>query len=235
MVFFDIVPEMNSQQQFLSQLTDEQNKIFLSLETPALIQSFLDSIPYRIEDDNCCALAVFRDGKAHCFDGSLFAAAALRQIGYTPVVVQMLPDNDDDHMMAIYRRNDRYGAVAKSNFAGLRSREPVYATIRELVMAYFNDFYSVDGKFSLRGYTLPLNLSRYDRFDWLCSDTGAQVIYQRLHDIRKFHIMTPAVIAALSPINAISFQSGMSITNLDGVFKPGSSQNKDFGFDPSET
>ncbi len=220
---------MNSLLKFRSSLTDEQNQLFLSLKTPSLIQDYLDSIPYRVEDDNCCALSVFRDGKAHCFDGSLFAAAALRQIGYTPIVIQMLPENDDDHMLAIYRRNGRYGAVAKSNFAGLRSREPVYASIRELVMAYFNDFFNLDGIFSLRGYTYPLNLEHYDRFDWLTSDAGAQVIFQRLHTVRKFRLLSPAMIAELNPINSISFKAGVSITNLDGAFKPGISPAKDFG------
>ena len=221
---------MPSVEKFISRLTDEQRRLFLSLTTPALIQDFLDSIPYRSEDDNCSALSVFRDGKAHCFDGALFAAAALRHIGFTPVVVQMLPENDDDHMLAIYRRNGRYGAVAKSNFAGLRSREPVYAGIRELVMAYFNDYYNLDGVFSLRGYTFPLNLEHYDRVDWLTSDAGAQVIFQRLHTIRKFRLLSPAMIAELNPINSISYKAGMTITNLDGAFKPGTSPAKDFGF-----
>jgi hypothetical protein len=223
---------MNSQLHFLSCLSEEQRKLFLSLKTPVLIQNYLDSIPYRVDDDNCCALSVFRDGMAHCLDGSLFAAAALHQMGFPPVVIQLLPENDDDHMLAIYKLNGRYGAVAKSNYVGLRSREAVYANIRELIMSYFNDFYRVDGQFSLRGYTLPLHLTPYDRFDWRCSDAGAQKIFERLHDMRKVHLLSNSVIDALNPINPISYHAGMSISNIDGVFNPETSHAKDFGFDP---
>lgn len=221
---------MDALVEFISYLTPEQKKIFSGLTTPALIQEYLDSIPYRIEDDNYCALSVFRDGKAHCFDGSLFAAIALRQIGYQPVIVQTLPQDDDDHMLTVYKRNHRFGALAKSNFVGLRAREPVYASLRELVMSYFNDFYNLDKIFSLRGYTLPIHLEPYDRHLWATSDEGAQVLVQRLHTIRKIRLLSPEMIADLSPINAISYQAGMAITNLDGAFKPGSSPNKEFGF-----
>jgi hypothetical protein len=220
---------MESVQQFISCLTPDQKKLFTSLNTPFAIQEYLDSIPYRVEDDNYCALSVFRDGKAHCFDGSLFAAAALRQIGFNPIIVQTLPEKDDDHMLAVYKRNGRYGALAKSNYVGLRSREPVYASVRELVMSYFKDFYNLDGLFSLRAYTLPINLKHFDRYNWMTSDSGVQAIVKRLHDIRKIRLFSPEVIADLAPIDPISYKTGMSITNLDGVFKPGSSPDKDFG------
>ena len=220
---------MESLQQFISCLNPDQKKLFTSLNTPFTIQEYLDSIPYRVEDDNYCALSVFRDGKAHCFDGSLFAAAALRQIGFNPIIIQTLPEKDDDHMLAVYKHNGRYGALAKSNYVGLRSREPVYVSVRELVMSYFKDFYNLDGLFSLRAYTLPINLKHFDRYNWMTSDSGAQAIVKRLHDIRKIRLFSPEVIADLAPIDPISYKTGMSITNLDGVFKPGSSPDKDFG------
>ena len=220
---------MEALQQFISCLSPDQKELFTSLNTPFAIQEYLDSIPYRVEDDNYCALSVFRDGKAHCFDGSLFAAAALRQIGYDAIIVQTLPEKDDDHMLAIYKRNGRYGALAKSNYVGLRSREPVYVSVRELVMSYFKDFYNLDRLFSLRAYTLPINLKHFDRYNWMASDLGAQAIVKRLHDIRKVRLFTPKIIEDLALIDSISYKAGMSITNLDGVFKPGSSPDKDFG------
>ncbi len=221
---------MDSYQRFLAACSAEQKAIFTSLNTPSKIQAYLDSIPYRVEDDNVSVLSVFRDGRAHCFDGSLFAAAALRQSGYEPVVVQMLPENDDDHMLAIYKRNNRFGAVAKSNFAGLRSREPVYSSLRELIMSYFRDFYNLDGVYSLRGYTLPVPLKPYDRYDWMTSDEGAQRIFQRLYEVRKVKLLSAEMIADLAPVDPITYQAGMGITNIDGVYKPGASPKKDFGF-----
>jgi len=220
---------MDALQQFISCLTFSQKKLFTSLNNPTSIQEYLDSIPYRVEDDNYCALSVFRDGKAHCFDGSLFAAVALRQIGFDPMIVQTLPEKDDDHMLAIYKRNGRFGALAKSNFVGLRSREPVFASVRELVMSYFNDFYNLDGFFSLRAYTLPINLKNFDQYNWMTSDEGAQSIVKRLHDIRKIRLLSPQMIADLAPVDTITYKAGFAITNMDGVFKPGTSPDKDFG------
>jgi hypothetical protein len=220
---------MNALGHFLSQLNSDQKDLFLGFKTPAHIQAYLDQIPYRVEDDNYCALSVFRDGKAHCFDGSLFAAAGLVSIGYRPFLVQMLPEDDDDHMITVYKQNGRFGCLGKSNFVGLRSREPVYSSVRELVMSYFNDFYNLDGIFSLRGYTFPIYLKSYDRFHWMDSDAGAQVIVNRLHEVSKVRLLTDAMIKDLTPINSISFQAGMSITNLAGAYKPGVNPKKDFG------
>ncbi len=220
---------MDALQQFISYLTISQKKLFTSLNNPSSIQEYLDSIPYRVEDDNFCALSVFRDGKAHCFDGSLFAAAALRQIGFDPMIVQTLPEKDDDHMLAIYKLNGRFGALAKSNFVGLRCREPVFASVRELVMSYFKDFYNLDGIFSLRAYTLPINLKKFDQYNWMASDEGAQSIVKRLHDIKKIRLLTPQMIVDLAPVDTITYKAGFAITNMDGVFKPGTSPDKDFG------
>lgn len=216
--------------QFIVNLSNENRDIFLSLNSPALIQDYLDSIPYRVEDDYVCVASAFRDGKAHCFDGALLAAAVLWQLGYPPLIVQLLPENDDDHIIAIYKKNGRFGAVSKSNYVGLRSREPAYVSVRELVMSYFNDFYNFEGLFSLRGYSLPLHLPQLNRVDWLSSDAEVQVIVQKLYNRRKVRLFTPDVIAGFSPINSISYQAGMSITNIDGVYKPGTSHQKDFGF-----
>ena len=221
---------MDATQRFLGACSDQQKTLFTSLDTPSKIQAYLDSIPYRVEDHNCSVLSVFRDGKAHCFDGSLFGAAALRQIGYDPIVVQLLPENDDDHMLAIYKRHNRFGAVAKSNYAGLRSREPVFSSLRELVMSYFKDFYNLNGLYSLRGYTFPIELKPYDRYDWMISDEGAQHIVRRLDSVRKIKVLTSEMIAELAPVDPISFQAGRTITNIAGVYKPGVSPKKDFGF-----
>jgi hypothetical protein len=221
---------MDQYQRFLNDCTSDQKALFQSLNTPAKIQAYLDSIPYRVEDDNCAVLSVFRDGKAHCFDGSLFAAAALRQIGYEPIVMQLLPENDDDHMLAVYKRNQRFGSIGKSNYAGLRSREPVFRSLRELVMSYFKDFYNLDKVYSLRGYTPLISLKTYDRCDWMIADEGVQPIVNRLHEIRKIKIISQEMIADLQQVDPITYQAGMSITNIDGVYKPGTSPQKDFGF-----
>ena len=159
-------------------LNQHQRDCFLSLDTPEKIQGHLDTIQYSAEDANRSTLSVLRDKKAHCLDGGLFAAAALKRIGYPPLIIDLLPDpgKDDDHVLAIYKKNQCWGAMAKSNYVGLRYREPVYRSLRELVMTYFDVFYNVFGEKTLRYYTRPINLKRFDRLNWEWDDKGVDAV-----------------------------------------------------------
>lgn len=209
-------------EQFESHLNEEQRQLWNSLETPYQIQAFLDTCAYRPEYSNLSPLRVIEQRRAHCLDGAVFGAAALRRLGHPPLLVDMFPDPgmDDDHVLAIYRQHGRLGAVAKSNFVGLRSREPVYRDLHELVMSYFEQFYNLNGVKSLRTYTRPLNLARFDRFEWLWRDDGIDRIEQALLHRARRPLLTPAMLAALSPVDALTYQAGMLVANLDGVYKP---------------
>jgi hypothetical protein len=147
---------------------------------------------------------------------------ALRRLGFPPQVVDMFPDPgmDDDHVLAIFRVEGRFGAVAKSNFSGLRMREPVYRDLHELVMSYFEDFYNVNGVRTLRTYTRPLNLAAYDRFGWEYSDAGVDKIEKKLLSLRRIPLITPEMAARLNPLDQLSYQAGMLGTNLKGVYQP---------------
>jgi hypothetical protein len=207
---------------FEARLTQEERQLLNSLDSPAKIQAFLDRIPYSTENADRCPLSVLRDGKAHCLDGGLFAAAALRRIGYPPILLDILPEpgTDDDHVLALYKIDGHYGAVAKSNYTGLRFREAVYRNLRELVMSYFEDFFSLYRERSLRYYSQPLRLESLDHLGWMWSDEGATEVERRLWKQRKYHLVTPQMAARLSPVDALSEQAGMIGTNLAGVFVP---------------
>jgi hypothetical protein len=110
--------------------------------------------------------------------------------------------------------------VAKSNFVGLRYREPVYRSLRELVISYFNDFYNLNGVKSLRYYTRPLKLSAFTRLDWMVSDAGADAIERRLLQLRRIPLLLPDIAASLSPVDALSYKAGMLNVNYDGLYKP---------------
>ncbi len=210
----------------LDDLLDEQQRLVVTdLDTPAKIQAFLDQTPYSPEDRNRCPLSVLRDRQAHCLDGGLFAAAMLRRLGYPPLIIDLLPEpgTDDDHVLAIYRKDGHWGAVAKSNFSGLRYREPIFRTLRELVLSYFEDFFNVNGQKTLRAYTVPLNLSVYDHLNWMGSDKHLTIIEERLYHLRRFPVLTPAMIANLSPVDKLSYEAGMLGSNPDGLYKPGQS------------
>ncbi len=206
---------------FERELTKPEQRRWAQLTSPRKIQDFLDRIPYSNESGYRCPLRVLRERRAHCFDGALFGAAAMRRLGYPPLIVNMLAnDQDDDHMLALYRRNGYWGAIAKSNFAGLRFREPVYQTLHELILSYFEDFYNVKGKKTLRKYTVPLNLKAFDKFDWMTSDGPLERIGERLDEIRKFGLLTRRMIAGLSTVDERSYQAGLLGANRASLYQP---------------
>ena len=190
------------------------------LTDPASIQSFLDTLPYSADDIYRCPRSVLRDRKAHCFDGALFAAAALRRLGYPPRLVDLRAVRDDDHIIAIFLRGGHVGAVAKSNVVGLRYREPIFRTVRELTLSYFDDYFNLDGEKSLRAYSAPLDLSRFDALSWETSDSGLDVIAARLDAVRHFPLLTSRQEKTLSKVDERSYKAGMLGINRAGLYKP---------------
>jgi hypothetical protein len=212
---------------FDEHLSNEQIEVLNKLTSPYEIQAFLDQIPYSTEDLNRTPTQVIQDKVAHCLDGALFAAAALRRIGYPPVLVDMFPEPgmDDDHVLAIYKRNGGYGAVAKSNFPGLRMREPIHRSIRELVITYFEPFFNVDGIRTLRSYTRPLNLTQFDSLGWINNSAGVQSIEHRLLNAARIELITPSMIPDLSAIDPLSYKAGTVGVNPEGLYRPGKTMN----------
>jgi len=206
----------------LDALTGAQREAFLNLTTPAAIQDYLDSTPYAAEYANRCPLRVIQEQRAHCLDGAIFAAAALRQIGFRPLVVDLNPDEgtDDDHVLAIYQVNGAYGAIAQSNFVGLRYREAVYRSLRELVMSYFEAYFNVDQLKTLRTYTAPYNLAHFDPLNWTISDMGADAIEKRLARLHRYPLLTREMASRLSRVDSLSYQAGMLEVDPAGLYQP---------------
>jgi hypothetical protein len=201
-------------------LTPDELALLEGLNTPHKIQSFLLELPYSADARYRSPRSVLRDRTAHCFDGSLFAAAVLRNLGYPPLIVEMLPnDRDDDHLLAVYKLKGCWGAIAKSNFSGLTYREPVYRDLRELVMSYFEQFYNVEREKTLRGYTVPLNLRAFDRFNWMTDDEHLELIAERLDAVRRVRLVPPSMARRLSPVDERSYQAGLLGANRDGLYK----------------
>src|SRR5688572_2829891 len=201
--------------------TKRELRILARLDTPARIQEYLDQLVYSSEERYRSPRSVMRDRIAHCFDGAVFAAAALRRIGHPPLLLDMLPnERDDDHVLALFRRSGCWGAVAKSNYVGLRFREPVYRTLRELVMSYFDHFYNVLREKTLRAYTLPLNLASLDHLNWMVQDKPMDLIAFRLDRRRRFSLIPPRIASSLFPVDRRSFKAGMLYVNRAGLFRP---------------
>jgi hypothetical protein len=204
-----------------SGLSRSERRIVARLTTPNKIQGFLDEIAYSTAETNLSPLYVLRERMGNCFDGAVFAAAMLSRLGYPPLILDMLPNGrDDDHVVALYKRDGHWGAVAKSNFAGLRFREPIYRTIRELVMSYFEQFFNVKREKTLRAYTRPLNLRAFDKYQWMTRNETMEKIEQRLSKMRSVPLLTRRMIAGLSPVDERSYQAGLFGANKAGLYKP---------------
>jgi len=203
-----------------AQLVSSERKFLDGLDSPIKIQSFLNTLPYSADEFYRCPLRVLRDRKAHCFDGGLFAAMALRRIGHSPLILELIPNaRDDDHILALFKKFDHWGAVAQSNFTGLRYREPVYRSLRELVMSYFEDFFNAAGEKTLVGYRTPINLKAFDRLDWMTSDAGLETLSTDMDRYRIVPLITPEMAAGLAPLDERSLRAGLMGSNPDGLFK----------------
>src|SRR5262245_11191281 len=124
--------------------TPEERALFHCLSTPEKIQRFLDGeIGYDKEGEGPRCRShrlVLRERMEHCMPGAQFGAAALRTIGHPPLLLDLEAVRDDDHVLGTYRVRGCWGAAAKSNYSGLRFRDPIYRTLRELVMTYFEHY-----------------------------------------------------------------------------------------------
>ncbi len=184
------------------------------LKTPEKIQQYLDDeIGYNKETDGeTCRTPrqVLRDRIAHCAEGAFFAAAALRVHGHEPLIVDLEAVRDDDHLLAVYREHGCWGSIAKSNYAGLRFREPVYRTIRELVMSYFEHYYNPAGEKTLRAYsTQPVNLKRFDRVHWMTREEYLWDICEYLCTVAHTRAMSLPVERKRRRMDRRSYEAGM--------------------------
>jgi hypothetical protein len=200
--------------------TKEELSLFKKLTDPDKIQGFLDSIDYNPAYECRSPRWVIRRRKAHCFEGAIFAAAALRFIGYKPLLIDMKSFNDDDHVIAIFRIDGFWGAVAKSNFTTLRYREPVYRSIRELIMSYFDFYFNTKGEKSLRSYSLPLNLSVYDVRKWETTDEDLEYIGDKIESLHHFPVVNEKQLKGLFNASETVMNAALLGSNEEGLFKP---------------
>ena len=194
-------------------------RLFGKLGSPIKIQRFLDHLDYDCLPGTRSPLWVAREKKANCFEGAIFAAAALRAIGHKPLLVDLVAANDDDHIIAVFRRRGHWGAVAKSNFSVLRFREPVYRTVRELVMSYFDIFINTRYRKSLRSYSPPFSLARFDRRNWVFTDEDLGYIGDALNAARHIRLITPTMARELVPADRVLHRSVYLGTKKAGIYK----------------
>ena len=190
-------------------LSAESLRTLRALKTPQHIQRFIDGLTYQYADTAWSPERVLRERKGHCLEGALVAAAALRVHGHAPLLMDLEAVRDDDHVVALYRERGLWGGIAKSNFAGLRFRAPIYRTLRELALSYFDHYYNLRGERTLRAYAGPVNLARLDRLHWMTAEEDVWCVPELLIAARHYPLFPHRVARALPRLDRRSFEAGM--------------------------
>jgi hypothetical protein len=177
-----------------------------ALKNPVGVQRFLDAMPYHLALTAWSPRVVLRQRTAHCLEGATFAAAALRVLGFPPLILDLEADQDTDHVIAVFKVRNHWGAVAKSNFTGCRYREPVYRTLRELALSYFHIYFNLRGERTLRRYSRPVNLSRFDGDDWMTAEKDIWFVANHLCEIPHKPLLNARHVKSLTRVDSRTIQ-----------------------------
>ena len=195
-----------------SHLTKEEKNLFKKLDTPAKIQDFLNSIPINFEKngDTCFSpMRVLKENTCHCIEGAILAAMILRFHKQKPLILDLTSSvKDFDHVITLFKKHGKWGAITKTNHAVLRYREPVYSTIRELVLSFFHEYFDDDGKKNLRSYSHPVNLAQFDKLGWMSTLDEIWYIPEHLVEIKHVPIINRSQIASLRKADELEIEAG---------------------------
>jgi hypothetical protein len=191
-------------------LTPREAQALRRLTPPWRIQRFLDELAYDVPGAGCRSpRRVLREGTVQCMDGALFAAAALRLQGHPPLILDLEGEQDTDHVLAVFRQHGCWGAIARSNFSGLRFREPVFRSIRDLVLSYVESYFNLRREKTLRRYSRPVSLARFDPRRWMTSEEDLWYVAQYLVGIRHYRLHSPATERGLATVDRRMFGAGL--------------------------
>jgi len=197
-------------------LTPAELRKLRGFKNPHGIQRVLDDMSYHLAASAWSPRRVLRENTSHCYEGALFAAAALRVIGYPPLIIDLEAEHDTDHVIAVYRypnsssnsNEGHWGALAKSNYTGCRYREPVYRSLRELAMSYFDTYFNMRGERTLRTFSRPVHMRRFDSLRWMTSEQPIWFVAEYLLTISHYPLITRAQAKRLHRLDGRSFRAG---------------------------
>jgi hypothetical protein len=193
-------------------LNKKEERIFQKLNSPQKIQDFLDRMPINFEKQGETCLSpreVLKQNRAHCIEAAYLAAAILWHHGQKPLLLDLVTtDGDFDHVVCLFKVNGFWGAISKSNHAVLLYRDPIYKTVRELVLSYFHEYFLDNGKKTLRTYSAPFDLRKYGT-DWITLEKSLLYIADDLDGSKHFNILNKKQIAALRKADKIAIKAGL--------------------------
>jgi len=165
-------------------LTPRERRLIARLRTPDAVQAYLNALPYNQEPGGRATLRSFRGvvrrGCAHCLEAALFAAVVLEAHGYPPLLLSFESIDQLDHVIFVYRKNGRWGSIARSRDPGLHGRKPVFATPRALARSYMDPYVDFTGR--VTGYVVVDIAALMGDYDWRLTDTNVWKVERVLLD-----------------------------------------------------
>lgn len=211
---------MTALTQFNARLTPDLRATIRKFKTPFDVQEYLLSLTYIAEVRDRSPLNVMLDRQGHCLDGGFLAALLLWNLGFKPLLLDLRadPGMDDDHVLALYQFDGRWGAVAKSNYVNLGFREAVHKSTRELAMTYFEHYASIHQTKTLRYYTRPFDTTKFALEDWGWNEDSANKLYKKFYEQKPIPLITGKMAARLNPITDRIYAAETLYTNLKESF-----------------
>ena len=199
--------------------TPSEKKLFRSINTPEKIQDFVDQLTYNPENSAFSPRYVMITNEGHCLEGCLFAAAALEFHGHKPLLVDLVAHNDDDHVITVFKTKTGWGSIAKSNTTLLRGRPPFFQNIRELVMSYFPFYFNTAGKLSLYAYSNPIDLNRFNKWNWRWTENNLEDMGREFSDLKHFELATQRELNHSSPVHSLLNDACFLGADPSGLYK----------------
>ena len=185
-------------------LSAEEGRVLVALRTPQRVQEFVAGLHANFEERGATLRSVrgvLRHRQAHCIEAAFVAACALWLHGEPPLLMDLTAKGDSDHVVALFRRGDCWGAISKSNHAWLRWRDPVYRSLRELAMSYFHEYVN-KSRTTLRSYSAAIDLRRFPSGTWITNEDNCWDVGAAVDDARHYRLITPAQMRWLMPPDA---------------------------------
>ncbi len=202
----------------MTEWTPSERKLLRKLNSPHKVQDYVDQLTYNCENSAFSPRMVMLTNEGHCFEGGLFASAALEFHGFKPLMIDLEAHNDDHHVLSVYRTSTGWGSIAKSNTALLRGRVPFYRDVRELVMSYFDFYFNTKGALSLTSYAL-INLNKYNSWNWRTTENDLEEMGVSFWKEKHVKLMSPAQIMKLRKVSKPVLDACFLGANWDGLFK----------------
>lgn len=193
--------------------TEKEIRIFKRLNTSKKIQDYINLIPFNFEEKWGTCMSprkVIEVNKADCIEGAIFASAVLEYHGKKPLILDLRSIKkpyDYDHVVAIFKEGNFFGAISKTNHSVLRYRDPIYKSVRELVMSYFNEYFLNNGQKTLREYSDLLDLNKFNKISWRTTDKNLHQIMDKLDSIKHYKILTDKQVKNLRKADKIEIES----------------------------